>query len=56
MSANPNDPYARAEAVLAFRAAGDEPRAAAELGNLHMMQGGASEYRRIAPKLADPGR
>ena len=56
VSANPNDPYARAEAVLAFRAAGDEPRAAAELGNLHMMQGGASEYRRIAPKLADPGR
>jgi len=56
VAANPGDPYARAEAVLAFRAAGDEPRAASELANLHKMPSGAAEYRRIAPKLAEPGR
>ena len=51
--ANPNDPYARAEAALAFRAAGDHARAAAELENLKLLKGGAAEYRRIEPKLIE---
>jgi len=53
IAANPNDPYARAEAVLAFRAAGDHARAAAEFENLKLLKGGAAEYRRIEPKLID---
>lgn len=54
LAANPNDPYVRAETALAFRKAGDEARAAAELENLKLMQGGAAEYRRIAARLAAP--
>lgn len=53
IAANPNDPYARAEAVLAFRASGDHARAAAEFENLKLLKGGAAEYRRIEPKLLE---
>jgi thioredoxin-like negative regulator of GroEL len=53
VAANPSDPYVRAEAALAFRAAGDHARAAAELEKLRLLKGGAAEYRRIEPKWTE---
>ncbi|MEY3026862.1 MAG: Tetratricopeptide repeat [Planctomycetota bacterium] len=54
LRANPADAYVRAETAIAFRRAGDEARAAAELAALEAIPGGAEQLQRIRPRLTAP--